>query len=624
MFRKIDNSMYFFVFFFSAQLYSFDGLTNAFYDDNSATARSDLESEEFLQNQGASVARSEIIVAQSRRRPNEEKVPKERILPSVDPTAVEPPSRYEPRETIPVPDRWRLIEAIGVNERWWDPYNQNTYKADRPIFDDWFVNIAVISDTVLELRGIPTPVGPQGGASGNSIDLFGKSKQRIFSQSLITSVSFIKGDTAFRPPDWEVRITPVINYNNVKAGENRALRINPALGKTRSDGHLTIQELFVDYHIRNVSDRYDFDSVRVGIQPITLDFRGFLFQDQQFGIRFFGNRDNNKWQYNIGWFKRIEKDTNSGLNEELWDLRDDDVVFANLYRQDWPVLGYTVQGALAYNRNREGNDPLRFNKNGFLERPSSLGTERGFDYNVTYFGFNGDGHFGRLNLTHAFYHARGSVSANPITSIFREEKANIRSWFFAIEPSVDLNWIRLRAQGLYASGDGDAFDDKAGGFDAIFENPQFAGADTSYWIRQPVPFIGGGGVGISGRNGILNSLRSSKEQGQSNFFNPGTVLVGVGADFDVLPELRVFANLNHLSFAKKTLVEVFRNQPLESKSIGWDASLSLLYRPTFIQNIVLRASGAKLFGGKGYKALFSTGRESDDTYSVLFNLILSY
>ena len=74
------------------------------------------------------------------------------------------------------------------------------------------------------------------------------------------------------------------------------------------------------------------------------------------------------------------------------------------------------------------------------------------------------------------------------------------------------------------------------GFDAIFENPIFAGADTSYWIRQTIPFAGGGrAVSLNGRNGILNSLRSSKEQGQSNFDNPGTMLLGAGADFDLTP-----------------------------------------------------------------------------------------
>jgi hypothetical protein len=562
-------------------------------------------------------------ISNYRKRPGKQSEQK-RKLPDINPLSVPAPSRYLPRETVPVPDRWRLIESIGINERWWDPYNQNTLKADRPLFDDWFVNLAVISDTVFELREIPIPVGPQGGSRAGSIDLFGKGDQRVFSQSLITSVSFIKGDTAFRPPDWEIRLTPVLNYNNVKGKENRALLINPENGKTRKDGHFALQEAFVDYHIRNVSDRYDFDSIRVGIQPLILDFRGFLFQDQQLAIRFFGNRKNNIWQYNLGWFRRIEKDTNSGLNDTFGNLREDDTFFANLYRQDWPVLGYTVQGLIAHNRNREGKNPLFFNKNGFLERPASLGVERGYNYNVTYLGFNGDGHFGRLNLTHAAYLALGNISANPLTSFFEDEPAKIQSWFLALEPSIDFDWIRLRAQFLYASGDKDPFDNKAQGFDAIFENPQFAGADTSYWMRQPVPFIGGGGVFLNGRNGLLNSLRTSKEQGQSNFLNPGTFLYGVGIDLDLFPELRVFANINKIGFANKSMIEVLRNQPLSSKSIGWDSSVSLLYRPTFIQNVVFRASGAMLSGGNGFKELFSTERKGDKFYSVLFNLILSY
>ncbi len=56
---------------------------------------------------------------------------------------------------------------------------------------------------------------------------------------------------------------------------------------------------------------------------------------------------------------------------------------------------------------------------------------------------------------------------------------------------------------LYASGDGDPYDNKSQAFDAIFENPIFAGADTSYWIRQAVPLLGGGRVTLSGRNGLL-------------------------------------------------------------------------------------------------------------------------
>ena len=100
-----------------------------------------------------------------------------------------------------------------------------------------------------------------------------------------------------------------------------------------------VQALFVDKHLRNVSDRYDFDSVRVGIQPFSSDFRGFLFQDSQFGVRLFGNRDNNRFQYNLAWFQRLEKDTNSGLNDVTQDLRDDHIFAANVYWQDFPSDG---------------------------------------------------------------------------------------------------------------------------------------------------------------------------------------------------------------------------------------------------------------------------------------------
>ncbi|MET0239346.1 MAG: hypothetical protein ABW184_05555, partial [Sphingobium sp.] len=45
-----------------------------------------------------------------------------------------PPPEAFPTDQIPLPDRWRLIETLGlVKERWFDPYHQNTYKGDRPL-----------------------------------------------------------------------------------------------------------------------------------------------------------------------------------------------------------------------------------------------------------------------------------------------------------------------------------------------------------------------------------------------------------------------------------------------------------------------------------------------------------
>ena len=137
-----------------------------------------------------------------------------------------------------------------------------------------------------------------------------------------------------------------------------------------------------------------------------------------------------------------------------------------------------------------------------------------------------------------------------------------------------------------------------------------------------MPLIGGGAVSITGRNGVLNSLRSSKENGQSNFINPGTVLLGVGGDFDVTPETRVSVNVNQLWFEDTAVVEAVRNQGNIDEDIGVDASVSVIWRPTMIQNVVFRLSGAMLVPGEGFQDLF--GDDDQYPYSVLANFTLMY
>ena len=292
------------------------------------------------------------------------------------------------------------------------------------------------------------------------------------------------------------------------------------------------------------------------------------------------------------------------------------------------MIGFVSQGTVIHNRNREGDD-FFFNDNNFIERPASFGEERGRDYDVTYIGYNGDGHFGRANLTVSAYYAFGENSLNQLgPNSLAGDEGDISAYFFAIEPSVDFDWIRLRASFLYASGDDDPFDNKEEGFSAILENPQFAGGDTSYWIRQGIPLIGGGGIALTQRNGVLAELRSSKEHGQSNFNNPGLILFGVGADFDILPELRFSANVNKLHFDETAVLEALRNQGDIETDIGWDISGAFIYRPFQTQNIVFRLSGAMLIAGDGFKELFTSAADSgsadDIYYSILANLVLVY
>ncbi len=546
-------------------------------------------------------------------------------LPAPEAGQVSAPAVNLPRESLPVPDRWRLMQTLGFKFPWYDPYNQNVLKGDLPVREwgeDVFLALNLVSDTLVESRRIPVPVAQVIGIPGQGIDIYGRNRQEIAAQTFILSASIIKGNTTFKPPDYEFRIVPVLTVNHVQAQEAGLLRIDPTEGRTRTDRFASLQELFYDKHLRNVSDRYDFDSLRVGIQPFTSDFRGFLFIDQPFGIRVFGNRDNNHFQYNLAWFRRMEKDTNSGLNDITKPLRQDDVYVANLYRQDWPRLGFTSQATVLHNRNRE--DRFHYDTNGFLVRPSFLGDLRPHRYQVTYLGVSGDGHLSswwpksRLNLSTTTYVALGTDSRHPLA----QRRQKIRAAFHATELSRDFSWVRVRGNLLLATGDSNPYDGKAEGFDAIFENPQFAGADTSYFIRQPVPLVGGGGVALSARNGLLPSLRSSKEQGQSNFVNPGLALLGVGADFDVTPEVRVTTNVSHLRFMHTEVLGVLRNEAPPPKTLGWDASVGVQWRPLFIQNIVVNGSFAVLCPGDGVRRFY--GDEQGTLYSGLINAVLTF
>ncbi len=534
-------------------------------------------------------------------------------LPDADPNAL--------NEFPELPDRWRIVNLLGYEEDLLDPYHGNNWlKGDRPAFgEDWFFSLGIVSDSVVEPRRFPVPVAGPGDGDPGSNDTIGDGEQQVYAENLIVEAVLYQGSTVFKPPDWEIRFTPVFNINHAVVNEHGILKADPSFGTTRTEGVIGVQALFVDKHLRNVSERYDFDSLRVGVQPFTADFRGFLFQDSPVGVRLFGTRDNNRWQYNLGLFRRLEKDTNSGLNNlvELGGdaFRDDDVLIANLYRQDWPWIGFTSQAVVAHNRNREAGE-VRYDDNGFIQRPSSLGLERARDYDVSYLGYNGDGHVGRWNLTVSAYGAIGEEDLGTFT----DRASDIRAWFAAAEVSRDFDWIRARATAVFASGDDDPFDDVAQGYDAIFENPLIAGADTSFWIRQPVPLIGGGRVALSGRNGLLNSLRSSKEFGQSNFTNPGLVLIGAGADMDVLPTLRASVNANMLWFADTASLEAARAQAGIGRDIGLDLSLALTWRPLANQNIVMRLSAAALVPGDGFKDLYG----SETPYSILGNLVFTY
>ena len=60
------------------------------------------------------------------------------------------------------------------------------------------------------------------------------------------------------------------------------------------------------------------------------------------------------------------------------------------------------------------------------------------------------------------------------------------------------------------------------------------------------------------------------------------------------------------------------------RDVGWDLSAALIYRPSAIQNVVFRLSGALLQPGTGFRDLFTNEPRDERYYSILLNTILTY
>jgi len=283
-------------------------------------------------------------------------------------------------------------------------------------------------------------------------------------------------------------------------------------------------------------------------------------------------------------------------------LRKQDVVIANFFRQDFLFKGYTIQAVGAYNHDRADT---HYDSNGFLVRPALVGSFQPHSVRAGYIGFNGDGHIGFLNLSNSYYFAFGEDEFNPIAG----KKTDIRAHMAAVEASVDRDWLRYRASIFYASGDKDPTDDKATGFDAILDDPNFAGGQFSYWNRQGIRLVSTE-IGLVQQNSLLPTLRSSKTEGQANFVNPGIWIYNAGVDAEITQTVKAVFNANYLRFDRTESLEYVLFQPGVRHEIGYDLSLGVVYRPLLINNVTFTFGGNFFKAGKGFKDVY-TDRENN-------------
>ncbi|MGB9181255.1 MAG: carboxypeptidase-like regulatory domain-containing protein [Pyrinomonadaceae bacterium] len=480
--------------------------------------------------------------------------------------------------------------------RWYDPYNQSVLKGDYPIIGNkTFMVLSATSTSSIELRRTPTPSDVSSARPG-SAEFFGGPESLSINNTLQFSFELFHGDTSFKPRDWAIKISPTFSIPNyLNARENGVVNIDVRRGTNRTDTHFSLEEAFGEVRLKTVNENFDFISVRAGIQPFVSDFRGFIFSDNNLGARFFGNFANNRYQFNLAYFSMLEKDTNSGLNR--FDSRHQNVYVANIFRQDFIKKGYTIQASFHYNDDRRSR---KFDRNGFLVRPALIGDARPHAIKVGYIGISGDGHIGRLNLTHAYHFAFGKDDRNPIVG----RDVQVRAHMAAIEASVDKDYFRFRGSFFWASGDRNPTDKKATGFDAIFDDPNFIGGQFSFWNRQGIRLTQTG-VGLVQPNSILPSLRSSKIQGQANFVNPGIFIYNAGVDVEVTQRIKAVFNVNYLRFHRTEPLEYVLFQNRIRHDIGFDYSLGIAYRPFLINNVTVTFGAAMLQTGRGFRDIYT-------------------
>ena len=558
-----------------------------------------------------------------------------------------------PPNTKAVPDRWRNAPFYSwrrytsgdTNELpyyhaqpdLWHYYRQSVLKGDLPISgQDLFLNLTASAEAVYEDRKLTLPSNVSSSQAG-SFDFFGQSRSQIFASNLALQADLFRGETVFKPVEWLVRVKPVFNFNRVNLRETGVSpdprgslgsgsnppdnsgvtnpgdvggllgggltsapgSLDDSRSTNRNKTYVALQEAFVEVHLKDLSENYDFLAVKAGNQTFNSDFRGFIFNDTNLGVRLFGSADNNRWQYNAALFDLREKDTNSELN--TFDRRDQRVFIANVYRQDFlGRKGYTAQFSLQLNFDHGGT---HYDTNGNLVRPAPIGTVKAHDVNVGYLGWTGDGHLGRWNVSHALYVAVGRDDFNGIAG--RPEQ--IRAGMAALEVSYDRDWIRYKASVFYASGDGDAKNGTATGFDSIVDNTNFFGGPFSYFVRQGFN-LAGTSVNVKQRFSLLPDLRTSKTEGQANFVNPGLRMGGLGADIDVTPKLRAFLNANYVMFDDTDSLKTVLLTNQLARPFGTDLSLGTQWRPWLTENVVVSTGFGVLLPGRGFRDIYRTAQ----------------
>jgi hypothetical protein len=489
------------------------------------------------------------------------------IPPPAAPAKPEPPAFST--LAAPMTDRWAVPlpgHPHGVERQSTNPYRPNVLKGDLPIAGD-SVFLAVSSGLELPLDARGSPVGPGiVTASPDDVSYLGGAPQFVAAARIGLSLELYQGPAGFEPRRWGLRAAGVFGARQARVSSSESL----AGATSVSHSQLGLQEASAELRLVTLSPRFDYASLRAGLQPFVSDFRGFVLNDLPLGARLFGTASGNRVMWNAGAFVLMRKDPETRVNR--LERSDRELVVGNLLVRDLP-LGYRLGASYHFLRDADVTA---------TGRPQ-----------VHYLGFTGDGRLGGFGVTHAAYRA---VGRKPRV----DGSGDVDAWFGALELVRPREWIRYRASFLFASGDADEADARDQGFDSIQDLPHFAGGATGFWHRSGIA-LPGAGVLLKAADSLLPSLRTGKFA-PSSYVNPGLMLAGVGMEMDLTPKLQARMLAHYLRFHRTGALEQRLGQPVGTE-IGIELGTSVRYRPLLNENVIFGAGVAGLLPGSGFQDL---------------------
>jgi hypothetical protein len=244
---------------------------------------------------------------------------------------------------------------------------------------------------------------------------------------------------------------------------------------------------------------------------------------------------------------------------------------------------------------------VHYDDNGFLVRPAPIGLIASRAIQAQYVGWAGLGHVGRLNVNHAYYHAFGHDERNAIAG----KRVDINANLAAAELSYDRDWLRPRVSFLYSSGDKNPTDGHGRGFSSIVDAEAFAGGVFSFFNHEGIRLTGSG-VALTSPESLFPDLRSSKEEGQANFVNPGLFLWNAGLDADLTQNLKLVTNFSYMRFHHTEPLQFLLFQSQIPASLGFDYGMGVVYRPILSDNMVITGGVSGLTPGSGLRRIYTS------------------